>query len=421
MNVIKMVIDNDGNSYITGNYNGLVEIGGKIMESNDDAYFQQVFAAKFDKDGNTVWVRRVFKSINQSSFWSGNDDVRDLQLDSMGNVYMSGMFYGTVAFGNKTLTTARNDGWITKFDAFGNRIWAMKMESVSGAESRPQSIFAFGNDKLAASGNIFNGQVFFTDTSLISESNVSTSFVAHLLPPAPPPSIVNFFPKQGANGDTVEIDGSKFLGAFEVRFNGTVTTDFSVNNSKKIMARVPENAATGTIVVTTPNGTAKATAEFLITGKDNGFIQLCPGSTAIISSNLQGSNCQWQVDMGSGFVNISDTGQYADFTTTSLKVKNALSNMYGFQYRCIVNGSTSNTTSLKFVSYWSGSANNDWDEGGNWGCANRIPDVNTDVYIPSGTVIIRSNVLVRSLKVSPAAKIIIEPGYTLDVLKGEVN
>lgn len=95
--------------------------------------------------------------------------------------------------------------------------------------------------------------------------------------------------------------------------------------------------------------------------------------------------------------------------------------MYGFQYRCIVNGAASNTTSLKFVSYWAGSSNDNWDDGGNWGCARKIPDVNTDVYIPSGTVIIRSNVLVRSLTVSPAAKVIMEPGFTLEVLKGGVN
>ena len=91
--------------------------------------------------------------------------------------------------------------------------------------------------------------------------------------------------------------------------------------------------------------------------------------------------------------------------------------MYGFKYRCIVNGATSNTTLLKFVSYWAGSSNDNWDTGGNWGCANKIPDVNTDVYIPSGNVVIRSNVLVRSLTLSPAAKLTIESGYTLDVIK----
>jgi hypothetical protein len=47
--------------------------------------------------------------------------------------------------------------------------------------------------------------------------------------------------------------------------------------------------------------------------------------------------------------------------------------MYGFQYRCIVNGAASNTTSFKFVSYWAGSSNDNWDDGGNWDFANKIP------------------------------------------------
>ena len=47
--------------------------------------------------------------------------------------------------------------------------------------------------------------------------------------------------------------------------------------------------------------------------------------------------------------------------------------MYGFQYRCIVNGAASSTTSLKFVSYWAGSSNDNWDDGGNWGVQTKSP------------------------------------------------
>jgi hypothetical protein len=91
--------------------------------------------------------------------------------------------------------------------------------------------------------------------------------------------------------------------------------------------------------------------------------------------------------------------------------------MYGFKYRCLVDGGFSDSITLRFVSYWSGSVNYDWDNIGNWGCGMSIPDSNTDVYIPNGAATIRSNVFVRSLTISPTTVLNIEEGYSLKVLK----
>ncbi|UPT65931.1 MAG: T9SS type A sorting domain-containing protein [Sphingobacteriales bacterium JAD_PAG50586_3] len=62
----------------------------------------------------------------------------------------------------------------------------------------------------------------------------------------------------------------------------------------------------------------------------------CPGSDAsftIVSNGAQ----QWQVNTGSGFVNIVNSGQYTGATTATLTVINPTIGYEAYQYRCIVN------------------------------------------------------------------------------------
>jgi hypothetical protein len=51
----------------------------------------------------------------------------------------------------------------------------------------------------------------------------------------------------------------------------------------------------------------------------------------------------------------------------------------------------------------------------NWNCG-VIPDNNTDVVINDGTIVINSNVTIRSLKVNPGVTITVNPGFNLKIL-----
>jgi hypothetical protein len=75
---------------------------------------------KLSPAGVFQWVRR---------FW-GCDGERDnrIAVDSSGNVYVAGGFYGTKAFGTTTLTSSNNsrDIFVIKYDKNGNHIWSKR-------------------------------------------------------------------------------------------------------------------------------------------------------------------------------------------------------------------------------------------------------------------------------------------------------
>ena len=80
------------------------------------------------------------------------------------------------------------------------------------------------------------------------------------------PTISDFSPKSGPVGTTVVITGTNFTGATEVTFwpNRSDPT-FVVNGPTQITAHVPANAHTGPISVTTVEGTATSTDDFVVT------------------------------------------------------------------------------------------------------------------------------------------------------------
>ena len=164
------------------------------------------------------------------------------------------------------------------------------------------------------------------------------------------------------------------------------------------------------------NGTQKQTTTFAVNAAS---VNICANNYNVITSNLTGSTYQWQVNTGSGFVNISNGTNYANATTKVLTLQNVPTSFYGYQYRCFVNSASySNIISLKFVSYWNGLANKVWENPSNWTCGN-IPDANTDVVIQSttNTPEVNSNVVCRSLTAPTGTNVKVLTGFKLDILK----
>lgn len=112
---------------------------------------------------------------------------------------------------------------------------------------------------------------------------------------------------------------------------------------------------------------------------------ICPGSNTNFTSNISGSSYQWQVDNGNGnFTNLTNAVPYSTVTSNSLTLTAPATTLYGYKYRCLVNGNTySNIFTLKFASEWTGAASTAWETTGNWSCG-AVPDANTDVYISPG-------------------------------------
>jgi hypothetical protein len=80
-------------------------------------------------------------------------------------------------------------------------------------------------------------------------------------------------------------------------------------------------------------------------------VYVCPSDPASFSVSVQGTGItyQWQVNNGSGFANIINGGVYSGATAATLNISGVFTNMDGFQYQCIVNGTFCSGTSTSQV------------------------------------------------------------------------
>jgi hypothetical protein len=152
----------------------------------------------------------------------------------------------------------------------------------------------------------------------------------------------------------------------------------------------------------------------------NGEQVICPGSNLTLDSKFNSGSYQWQVDNGSGFVNISNGGIYSGVNNKILTLTAPPTSMYGYKYRCVLNGTIySPLFLLKFGMSWEGTADNSWENPANWNCGT-LPDEHTDVTIGAGKLAypqINSNVMIRSLRMQPGASGTVNSGFRLSILK----
>jgi hypothetical protein len=149
-------------------------------------------------------------------------------------------------------------------------------------------------------------------------------------------------------------------------------------------------------------------------------VNLCPNTSTVFPANKIGTTYQWQLDTGSGFVDISNSAVYGGTNTANLAITNAPSSLSGNAYRCRINSSTfSQVYTLKFEMTWEGTISNVWSNAANWSCGT-LPDAGTDVIINTGKTNypqVNSNVIIRSLKLNTGTSASVLAGFNLKVLK----
>ncbi|MFT3683012.1 MAG: IPT/TIG domain-containing protein [Ferruginibacter sp.] len=219
-----------------------------------------------------------------------------------------------------------------------------------------------------------------------------------------PPVISSFDPAYGLTGSTINIKGRFFTGATVVGFGGAPASSFTIVSDSVITA-VVGNGQSGNITVINGDGNA------LLTGFT---YQLCPSSSTTLTSGITGTSYQWQVNTGNEFTNIQDNALYEGTANAVLKLSSLPTEMNGFKYRCVVNGNTGAELSLRFVNRWTGALNTEWENAGNWSCG-LVPDEYTDVLVETGTIVIKSNPVVRSLTVRNGAKVTVNSGFLVKV------
>ena len=134
--------DDTGNIVVSACFRGTVDFGGASLAS---AGAQDLFAAKFDGDGNHIWAKRFGTSSDPFGV--------SIAVDAMGNVLLSGSFTGAVDFGSGPVMSPDGYGlYAAKLDPNGDHIWSTRVADATAPQKNITiATDSAGNALLAAS------------------------------------------------------------------------------------------------------------------------------------------------------------------------------------------------------------------------------------------------------------------------------
>ncbi|WP_114783185.1 SBBP repeat-containing protein [Botryobacter ruber] len=155
----KIIVDGTGAPSILGQFIGIANFGDiTLTGSNNPA----TFITKYNAFGKEQWAQK------SSGYWS-SDYGKSIAVDSDGNSYITGYFYGSATFGNTTLTSQDGyDIFIAKYDAAGNVLWAQRAGGLDVDDGLSIATDKAGNTYITGQ---FQGTASFGSTTLTSDGN----------------------------------------------------------------------------------------------------------------------------------------------------------------------------------------------------------------------------------------------------------
>ena len=160
-------IDDEGNAHVTGTFSGSTTFGN-ILLSVDRAE-QAIFVAKLGKNGEWLWAVQG----------ATDADAKDVEVDSLGNVYIAGNFKGSEFFGDvyakSTKANAQEysvDVYVAKLNPVGEFQWVLTGGG-TGWDSA-ESLVLDSSNNIFVTGQISSGNINFKNDYYIYAANKTT-------------------------------------------------------------------------------------------------------------------------------------------------------------------------------------------------------------------------------------------------------
>jgi hypothetical protein len=188
-----VTVDANGNTLVAGYFMGSVDFGGGLLTS---AGGYDLYLAKYSPSGAHLWSKRFGSS--------GNELVSSIALDSSGNIFLAGSFYGTANFGGANLTSGGDaDAFLAKYSAQGDPIWSQRFGANMPDVFNKIAVDSQGN--VIATG-FFQGTVLVGSTTLYSWGNGIDPMLAKFSPTGVNLWAKNFYNAGTEYGNGIAVD-----------------------------------------------------------------------------------------------------------------------------------------------------------------------------------------------------------------------
>lgn len=199
-----VVIDNAGMIYISGEFNDTGYFGSTQIYTTGNA---DVFVAKYDPSGNCLWAKGAGGPLI--------DRARGIGTDGM-TIFITGQFGGTANFDSNTIVASdSSDVFFASLDNAGNFIKASSVGGVpdavdpAGYESG-SAICADGSGNVYATGNLYDGGIFGSITlSKYDRTDVFVTKITQMLSVNNTETTIkniHIYPNPGINNFSIDID-----------------------------------------------------------------------------------------------------------------------------------------------------------------------------------------------------------------------
>jgi hypothetical protein len=159
-------VDNNGNVFLAGHFEDVASVDGESVSSSGA---KDIFIAKFDANGNTIWLKRFGTSRSEQAY--------SLDFSEEGHLYMTGTFVQTIQFGNVTLSSSNlyQESFLVKMDLDGNVIWAKN--SFAGNTNTTNGVTVLPDSSIAIAG-YFSSAIRWDSTEVNGTTSDFEVFVA---------------------------------------------------------------------------------------------------------------------------------------------------------------------------------------------------------------------------------------------------
>jgi hypothetical protein len=160
-----LYVDEHGNAYLTGYFNGTAHFGTQRVRSRG---YEDIFIAKYDSAGNALWARGAGGSYYDHGY--------GITADRLGQVYVTGHYQHNANFGNFNLTNrGAIDIFVAKLSAQGNFLWVDQAGS-GAADEGHALVWDESRSRLYVTGYAGGGSSFGNPPMYLSGGGGSSDF-----------------------------------------------------------------------------------------------------------------------------------------------------------------------------------------------------------------------------------------------------